>query len=306
MYTLSTIINSKTNQNSTNKKSPLNYYSTIFKERKRYFFHCEYHLGDSVFNVIWFNRWKTYIEDNGIIIFYYVAEQYITQLQEFVTSNNIILQKIEEKPKYSLHLWMGEPEIKNRIFKASNIIHVKDFPLNIYLARFYNTYLRDLSIYNISTMKSFTYEDSTLLDVYETLDEKYKDVDILVINSLPRSNQFIYNKAEWDSFIIKLSTSGFKIIYTTPSSALTNFGLSEKCTMNDNLTIKQLASISTKSKIIIAVNSGVMPGVLNIYTLSNVRQVYIFDNIWRYNYLKFQSKTSPNEININELKSLLL
>jgi hypothetical protein len=304
MFKLSNIMNKKTNNKTNNKTidDPIfSYYATKFKEDKKYYFHCEYHLGDSVFNIIWLNMWKSYIEENEISIFYYVSKQYIIQLQEFIKSQKIILKPLEEKPQYSLHLWMGEPNFKNKIFQLHNITLIKDFPLNIYLAKFYNKYLNYLNINHVPQMKSFEYEDSTLLDIYESLDEKYKDLDILVINSLPRSNQFVYNTEEWDSFIITLSTSRFKFVYTTPSSVLNKFGIYDKCTMSDNLSIKQLAAISTKAKVIIAVNSGVMPGVLNIYTLINVRQVYIFDNIWRYNFLKFKTKLSPREINMSEL-----
>lgn len=300
MFTLSKIMNKNTNHNRIHDTS-FSYYAKKFNEHKIYYFHCEYHLGDSVFNVIWLNRWIPYIEENNIIIFYYVSNEYIIQLQEFVKSQKIILKPLNQKPQFSFHLWMGDPYFKDKIFQSYNINRIKDFPLNIYLAKYYNKYLNELNIKNVPQMNSFEYNDSTLLDIYETLDEKYKDLDILVINSLPRSNQFVYNSEEWDSFIIKLSTSSFKFIYTTPSSVLNKVGLYDKCTMSDNLSIKQLAAISTKTKVIIAVNSGVMPGVLNIYTLTNVKQVYIFDDIWRYNFLKFKTKSSPNEINMSEL-----
>lgn len=300
MFTLSNIINKK-NNNTPIYDINFSYYATKFNEEKIYHFHCDYHLGDSVFNIIWLNSWTPYIEENNISIFYYVSNQYIIQLQEFIKSQRIILKTLKQKPPYSLSLWMGDPLFKNIIFQLYNITLIKYFPLNIYLAKFYNKYLNYLNINHVPQMKTFEYEDSTLLDIYETLDEKYKDLDILVINSLPRSNQFVYNTEEWDSFIIKLFTYHFKFIYTTPSSVLNNVGLYEKCSISDNLTIKQLASISTKTKVIIAVNSGVMPGLLNIYTLKNVKQVYIFDNIWRYNFLKFKTKLSPHEITMSEL-----
>jgi hypothetical protein len=300
MFTLSKIMNKNQNHNSIHDTS-FSYYAKKFNEHKIYYFHCECHLGDSVFNVIWLNTWIPYIEENNISIFYYVSNEYIIQLQEFVKSQRIILKPLNEKPNYSLHLWMGDPFFKNKIFQSYNINLIKDFPLNIYLAKYYNKYLNELNIKNVPQLNSFEYNDSTLLDIYETLDEKYKELDILVINSLPRSNQFVYNTEEWDSFIIKLSTYRFKFVYTTPSDGLNKFGFYDKCTMSDNLSIKQLAAISTKTKVIIAVNSGVMPGILNIYTLTNVKQVYIFDDIWRYNFFKFKTKTSPNKINMNEL-----
>ena len=73
------------------------------------------------------------------------------------------------------------------------------------------------------------------------------------------------------------------------------------CTFDDNLTIKDIASISTNVKVIIAINTGPITGIFNEYTLKNVRQVYIFDNSCFYTYDKFKDVTNINDITENEL-----
>ena len=71
------------------------------------------------------------------------------------------------------------------------------------------------------------------------------------------------------------------------------------------LTIKNIASISTNSKIIIAVNSGVLPGLLNEITLKNAKKIYIFDKNNYYSYPNFVNKTNINQITINELNTTI-
>ena len=77
------------------------------------------------------------------------------------------------------------------------------------------------------------------------------------------------------------------------------------CTMDDHLTIKDIASISIKARIIIAINSGVVPGLLNKYTLNNVNKVYIFDNRCEYSYPKFTNKNNINDITCSEINQYI-
>jgi hypothetical protein len=72
-----------------------------------------------------------------------------------------------------------------------------------------------------------------------------------------------------------------------------------QCTCDDALTIKDIASLSTRAKIVIAINSGVFPGLLNYYTLSRVRHFYIFDKRCFYSYTNFERKC--NQQNISDI-----
>jgi hypothetical protein len=76
--------------------------------------------------------------------------------------------------------------------------------------------------------------------------------------------------------------------------------------MDDNLTIKDIASLSTKAKVIIAVNSGVVPGLFNIYTLTNVKHVYIFDDRIFYSYPNFEKKENITYISVDELNKYII
>jgi hypothetical protein len=90
----------------------------------------------------------------------------------------------------------------------------------------------------------------------------------------------------------------FKIITTTKVENI-------KCTMDDKLTIKDIAAISTKTKVIIAVNSGVVPGCLNKYTLKNIKHAYIFDDRVYFSYPNFENRNNIEEITLSELKKII-
>ena len=68
--------------------------------------------------------------------------------------------------------------------------------------------------------------------------------------------------ADWNNFCIILNKK-YKIITTKKVDGIL-------CTLDDNLSLKDIASLSTNIKNIIAINTGVVPGLLNEYTLNNI------------------------------------
>ena len=70
------------------------------------------------------------------------------------------------------------------------------------------------------------------------------------------------------------------------------------CTLDDNLTVKDIAALSTNVKYIIAINTGVIVGLFNKYTLNNVEKVYIFDRLLHYSYKNFYKINNLSDINI--------
>jgi hypothetical protein len=169
------------------------------------------------------------------------------------------------------------------------------FCINEHLINFFNGVLFKFNI-NIQLTR-FSYVDYSYEEKYNEIDDKYK-IEILVINSQPLSGQYNYNKKEWDDYIISLNKK-YKIATTTK---VNNEIL---CTMDDNLTIKSIAIISTKVPIIIAINSGVIPGILNEHTLQNIKRAFMFDNSNYFSYPNFVTKYNINNITFEELDSLL-
>ena len=269
---------------------------------KSYYFHNLYHLGDNVFNMIFFKILETYFNDNKIIIYYFCQNEYISQIKEFNSSPNIIIDGIHNKPHNSVEIWIDKPILG---FSWTNYYHrnkekgMHRSNYNKFFSEFFNKVLKMMSIPR--KINLFYYKDRNLIERYIFLkkqyNNKYSNIDLLILNSEPKSGQYDYNKSNWDNYIKKIN-SYFKVICTTKVDGV-------NCTMDDNLSIKDIASISIKAKVIIAVNSGVVPGLLNKYTLNNVRHVFIFDDRCKYSYKKFENKNQVFEITINELKKYI-
>jgi hypothetical protein len=256
------------------------------------YLHNDAHLGDNVFILILFYIIKEYIEKNKITIFYYVKSEYLHQLEEFICCKNIKLRPLIMKPNYSLNVW-----IQNDFFAYKNITFYNGANVNYnkFYINFFNNLLSKLK-FNCSINKFF-YIDNDLINRYNKIPLIYKNFDILILNSEPLSEQYNYDKNIWDNYIIELNNQ-FKILTTTKVKGVL-------CTFDENLTIKDIASLSRRAKIIIAINSGVFPGLLNYYTLTSVKHFYIFDNRCVYSYPNFENKKKITDITINELNKYI-
>lgn len=256
-----------------------------------YHLHNSYHLGDNVFNLIFFNIVRRYIETKNIHIYYYCKDCYLEQVKEFVHSDNIQLKPLADKPNNSVELW-----VNNRLFGYNHDLLPKPLDYNVFYVNFFNIVLEKLQFKGV-TIKNLEYRPPDLLELYDKLNDKYKDIQILILNSQPLSNQYDYKKKEWDNYITNLNKV-FKICTTTKVKNI-------NCTMDDNLTIKNIAALSIKVPVIIAINSGVVPGLLNKYTLTNVKRFYTFDTRCYYSYPNFLSKNKITDISVNELQSVI-
>jgi hypothetical protein len=118
------------------------------------------------------------------------------------------------------------------------------------------------------TIDTFEYEDMNLFERLPHLD-KYKDVNVLVINSQPYSGQYHYNKKSWDEFIVKLSQK--YVVATTEKVNDTILSLHD-------VSVKNIASIALHVKIIIAVNTGPSIPLYNTHILNNIDAFYLFDD----------------------------
>lgn len=265
--------------------------SLILTSRDVYL-HNIYGLGDSVFNMILFKLIKEYIIDNNIQIYYYTKKEHIYQLNQFNDNNNVKIFSLDIKPEKSLELWINNKYFNYTHIDVCNNNSKKRINYNKYYLNFFNIVLRKLK-FNTS-ISSILYSDNDLLTRIDTIPPEYKNFDILIINSQPFSGQYKYKKYIWDKYI-KIINSKFKIVTTTKVNGVL-------CTFDKRLSIKDIASLSTKAKVIISINSGVLPGLLNTETVNRVKQVYVFDDNSSYSYLNFKNKNCITEIGFNELK----
>jgi hypothetical protein len=230
------------------------------------------HLGDCVYSIIILNKTAIFLEKDDIHINLYCNQQYLRQLQEFIKSKRIILHPLEHK---GLEIWIGNREFTNNFFDVGGKI-----PYDEFYVRFANELYNKLNIPLI--IDKIEYEDDDLLVRYNRLPEKYKNVDYLIINSQPMSGQVLYIPFNWSQMVRKLSQNN-KVVTTLKINGI-------NCTLDEGLSIKDIAAISTNAKNIIAINTGPFAGCLNVYALNYVKKWVVYDKTCagRFSYKNFE------------------
>ena len=103
------------------------------------------------------------------------------------------------------------------------------------------------------------------------LDEKYKNVDILILNSEPLSGQINYRKEDWDRLCMDLHGK-FKVV----TSSFVDDSI--PCTFQDGLTIQDIGAISTHTSYIVGVHSGPITACYNQQTKKHVKHWFVFQD----------------------------
>ena len=240
----------------------------------------KFHLGDHIINFIFFYKIKDYIEKNNITIHYYCLKQYHKNLLNFKCSENIQVFEYneQENKNYGYELWQC---------RANDHHYIED-----QLCVMFNDFLK---YYNIPIIvDSFEYQDDDLFRRFEMLDNKYKNIDILIINSRPYSQQYHYDKTKWDNFIIKLGNN--RVVATSAKVE------DESILALDDICVKDIAAIALNVKIIIAINTGPSVPLYNTDILNNVDVVYLFNDL---NHHNFKTRKFHKMQNIEELSFLL-
>lgn len=295
------------NKTLKNKKKVLNLFSY-------------WHLGDSIFIMIYLYHCKEYIMKHNITVNYYIREEHIKQVKEFeccpsvhvkklVINNKCIIPKIFEKnysfindvlldlnmcktnlPKDSINVAHGWYMLDRYFLKELTIFkQPKDkYPLNKYLTDFLSNILGKKI--GFPKIRKFEYTDKDLLVRFNNFKKEYKDAEVLIINSTPRTLQFDMKKHKkaFDNFIRDLSTM-YNVVTTVKVDDL-------PCTRDANMSIKDIAAISTHMKYIVAINTGPFVGCLNSYAFKSVKKWFIFDANMPFIYDHFYLNLSFEEI----------
>lgn len=258
------------------------------------------HLGDNVFMMIFFYNIKEYIEEHNIIILYYCSHIHMRQIMEFQCSNNIHILDLDIQHldnTIATNVSLANVELKLnwhsyfKQYKTSEYIVYEHF-----YGLFYNNLLEIMGIPQQSRIIDLNYQDEDLLTRFENLPLAYKNIDILIINSQPLSQQFNLNHDIWNPYITLLHQR-YNVVTTKKVEGV-------KCTMDDDMTIKTIAAISTRSKVVIAINTGVLPGFFNTYSFDYVKKWFIFDKTITYHYPRFEHKNEITDISLDELERI--
>jgi len=276
----------------------------VVKKSKIINLYNDAHLGDAIFVMIYLYNCKDYILKNNITVNYYIRKKYIDQVSEFKCCSNIHIHDIDLMTPFPV---LSDIEMMIRNDGYINSFHSYHFlikyvitdlnllkkdtdrtPYNEFLTDFYSNVLAKET--GLPKLKEFSYTDPDLLKRYNNFSAKYKNNDILIINSKPQSLQYDLegNLKEFNSMIRKLEKK-YKVITTAKVKDVA-------CTLDGGLTMKDIGAISTHAKYIIAINTGPLIPCLNTYALKDVKAWFIFDIRTPFIYKNFYLNKSFTEI----------
>ena len=257
-----------------------------------------FHVGDNIINFIFFHKIKKYIEENNIIINYYCYKKYHNNLFDFKCSDNInichiTLVNFRRHSPYNrnnlrtviinniktviYHLWQGTDNIPKEQASQEDL-----------LCSMFNLFLQH---YNIPiTVNEFEYQDDDLINRYSLLLDNYKNIDILIVNSTPLSDQYRYDKCEWDDFIIRLSKK-YKVAITEKIN-----NTNENIVCLSDFSLKQIAAVALGVQKIIAINTGPSIPLYNTDILNKVDVFYLFTYYGNFKTRKIKQLTDLQEL----------
>ena len=230
--------------------------------------YMEPHLGDNVYHLDYLR--KVVDLDSSYHFTHYAREQYLNELQTHLVGyeNNIILKSYNKGiPPDTIHGWINtnnwfEGDYRPKAFKLEGCPIAYD---KMYI-NWYNHLEEKYNIPNpIKTSEDFKTKFNGL-EIYD-LEKEY---DVLLINSIPQSGQYLYEEELFKELAFKFKTSGYNIISTYKIEEI-------ECTLDYNYGLTQIAKISTKTPIIIAVHTGPLALCLNKYSLANAQLFHILD-----------------------------
>ena len=280
-----------------------------------------WHLGDNIFTMIYLYNCKDYIIKNNIKINIYIRKNLISQVREFICCENIKVHpikfietcKIDKINNGMIFNTIRDIILDNKICKTNipkdsinsmfgydmfykfvllDLSFFKDCKdrnsMNSYLCKYYSDVLAKKL--GFPAMRKFVYTDPKLLEIHDNFPLKYQNVDVLIINSTPRSNQYDLekNRKEFNNMIYKLHKNN-KIVITEKLDDI-------PCTRDNKLTIKDIGAISTHAKYIIAINTGPFIACLNSYAFKHVKKWFEFDDNMPFKYPHFKINPTFDEI----------
>ena len=229
--------------------------------KSEYHFYNRFHYGDNILNLKFLFNISKILKDKNILIHYYYDNNYckkIEELQRYVDPAVVILHQLTYRPTYAIELWV-----------ANEIDGVTEKDFDNYIKLFYNKILKHLHLDNLNIDISLYQNEPYLDEKYNKLDSKFKDIDILIINSTPQSGQFKYNKEIFDAMCVRLSKK-YKVVTTEPITDII------PSTLRDKLAMQDIGAISTRVKYVIGVHTGPVIPTLNKMTRDNIKKWILF------------------------------
>ena len=221
------------------------------------------HYGDNLFILKFIYNNSNILKQKGVKVNLYYNNEYCSnsnELEQYTDKDVVTLHPISQKPPNTHILWMGDA-----------IDNVNFYEMEEYFKKYYAKLASILGLDPNTTDISLYQKEEYLLYIYDIMPNKYKDLDILIINAEPKSDQFTYNIQKMNDMCMRLKDK-YKIATTAPVDD------SIPSTMRDKLTMRDIGAISTKAKYIIAVHSGPFVPCYNLDTKNNVKKIILLLN----------------------------
>ena len=225
---------------------------------KTFHFHNEYHLGDNLLNLKFFFYLSKILKEKNYVINYYYDTTWPfntpTNFAPYIDSSVVTMKPLREKPHDSIELWMG---------RDIDGIKYRDFEK--YYNAFYKQILNYFDIDDPQISTSLWIEEPFMLDVYNRLNPKYKDIDILILNE--RGFSWQYNNANaLNNLAIRLSKK-FNVV--------TQKFISDDIKYINTKSIQDIGAISTHAKYVVGPISGPFSSCLNKYSKDYVKKWFM-------------------------------
>jgi hypothetical protein len=218
-------------------------------------FHCPVRMGDNLLNLKYLLFLSKHLKEMNYTIYYYYDKKYTfgdEQIMPYVDPDVIQLRPINEVPTHSIGLWMAHT--------LNGITNNDNFEL--YYHHFYSNMLYYLNLDRTAFSTSLWIDEPFLQNTYETLDSKYKDIDILILNNTSYSG--LYKDNTQFIGLAKHLHQRFNIVTVQP--------VDSDITSTVGLSVRDIGAISTHSKYIIAVFSGPMVACFNKQAKESVKK----------------------------------
>jgi hypothetical protein len=219
------------------------------------YFHCIYHYGDHIQNMVYLNSLAMNNKDKTI--YYGINQSQIAQVKELSDQKNLLVVPVNSVSYNSIDLW------KNRF----QYWRMSPYKKTYYV--FYEYFFNYISV-KTKINNPLNSKRSLLVDINYECSDEYINFDILIVNSIPKSNQFKYSVADFNA-VIKTLNSTFKVITTYKVPGV-------NCTTDDNLTLREIGKLSLFCKVIICISTGPSWMVLNKKNFDSGKPVLILHN----------------------------
>lgn len=259
-----------------------------------YYFHNQHTLADQLVNFIFFNNISDFLVKNCIYVYYYCPSEYIyvDHIDEFKNCANVYVFDLKQKPNHSFELSCENNKAGETMNQVKNRNNGK-VCYDMFYKCFFNNVMRK---HNIPLkFQSMYYSDTDLYQKFESLPDKYKNVDILILDSNETALGFDRNK--WEHHIQTLNKH-YKLVTTTKFTNIVS-------TKDDNLSLKMITAIATHASIIISINSDIIFSCLNDQTLKYAKQIILFDDHGFFSYPTFTNKKCIDDISLNYIETIL-